>query len=101
MIASSDAEIYQYSRTSFLEKFPLRYLAMFNAIGQETFFCMHNQLERSLRCSLKFGWSPIDIYALIDCDLLVQGDRNSELAKKLSTYLKKKMMMHFSTRKMA
>jgi len=99
VIASSDAQVYQFSRVSFLEKFPLRYLEMFNTISQETFFCMHNQLERSLRCALNFGWSPIDIHPLVDCELLVRDDRNIGLADKLHALLKEKTMRHFITRR--
>ncbi len=79
VIAGSDAEIYQFSRSTFLEKFPLHCLNILKNGCQDTFNCMYFQLESSLRCCLKAGWTPNDFHPLIDCKKLYIDRNNSVL----------------------
>jgi hypothetical protein len=73
-----------------VEKFPLHYLEMIKNDCQDTFQFMQSQLESSLRCSLKNGWSPVDFHPLIDCKMLYP-DGNSRV-ENLHGILKEKIM---------
>ena len=91
-IAGSDAEIYQFSRVTFVDKFPLHYLEMLKNDCQDKFQFIQGQLESSLRCTLKTGWSPADFHPLIDCKMLYH-DGNSRVLENLHMILKEKIMM--------
>ena len=98
VIAGSDVEVYQFSRITFLDKFPIQYLEMWNIVCLEDHVLLQNQFQSALRCSLKSGWAPTDIHSLIQCDAL-SDNRNDVALKALKGLLNDKIERLISRRK--
>jgi hypothetical protein len=97
VVAGSNTEIYQFSRVTFLDKFPLIYLETLKNGCEDTFRFMQDRFESSLRCSLRVGWQPISFHSLLDCKLLVRDDSNRML-ENLHATLQEKLMQHIIRR---
>jgi hypothetical protein len=97
VVSRSDAEIYQFSRVSFLDKFPLLYMATLGDIGLATFFSMQKQFESALRCSQILGWTPSTVHDLIDCQVSFRECSSSAVVE-LNHMLKKSVAQHSKRR---
>jgi hypothetical protein len=97
VIAGSDVEVYQFSRITFLDKFPIQHLEMWNIVCLEDHVLLQNQFQSALRCSLKSGWAPTDIHSLIQCDVL--SDNRNAVALKAVKGLLKDRIVHLISRR--
>jgi hypothetical protein len=98
IIAGSDAEVYQFSKITFLDKFPLQLLEMWNILCLDDFVILQNQLKSLLRCSLKSGWAPVDIHSLVECEALCHH-RHDVMLQALKRLLNEKIVSLINRRK--